>query len=460
MRTAPFRSRALGAGLLLLAALAVACSSGDPSSPEAAASPPAAPVVETRDPVATPTATATAPPAATASPGPTLAEIRAVALAAVPEVLEAVESGDVEALLALTFRHLAFCEWPLRDADAPIAPEAKHRASNVCNPDVRYWGVQLDGYAFKGGLDLGDGFWTEEALRERLAAAFAVPVRLDSVEVQRYRRALVDAPPVVRERFTLTFSLLGDTGLEGEDRADQVVAVNGLVLEVEAGEELPVTRLAFLHRDAPPSPRLVELEPPPLRVTADVGPSVRATLADIEGVSDIVESVASGDVDALLSLFETQTLNCIHPPLPGKEIPEVCELIGNPPGDRYQDITTVSAAGLVVSSSVARLRFNLAALFDEGAPLLEGAWRAELRWYDIAETRERYLLAFAGPAVSVAPRRDTLGYPFGWDSFLLLVEPRAERPIIWYSLHNADWPPVSGVSQLTGLGSPAATRVR
>ena len=70
------------------------------------------------------------------------------------------------------------------------------------------------------------------------------------------------------------------------------------------------------------------------------------------------------------------------------------------------------------------------------------------------------MLAFAGPAVSVAPRRDTLGSPFGWDSFLLLVEPRAERPIIWYSLHNADWPPGGGVGQFAGSGSSPPERIR
>ena len=466
MRTGLFRSRALGAGLLLFAALTVACSAGDPSSPEAAASPPAAPVVETREPVAATPATANTPPAVTASPGPTLAEIRAVALMGAPEVLEAVERGDVEALLGLTFRHLGFCGWPLRDADAPIAPEDAYRASNACNPDVTYRGIEFGGYSFVGGLEVGGGLWTEDALRRLLRSAFgvyseqrSVEARLRDVEVLRYRRVLADGTVVDQERYTLAFEFIGATGIDGEDRARQLVAVNGIAFEVESGENLPITRLAFLHRGGPFSPRLTEHAPSPPRVREDVGPSVRATLADINGVSDVVEAVASGDVDALLALFETQTLNCAHPPLPGKEIPEVCELIGSPPGDRYESVID-TMSGLLNFVSVDRARFILGALFDEGAPVLESAWRAEREWHDTAEPRERYLLAFAGPAVSVAPRRDTLGYSFGWDSFLLLVEPRAERPIIWYSLHNADWPPISGVGQLTRSGDPAATRVR
>lgn len=172
-----------------------------------------------------------------------------------------------------------------------------------------------------------------------------------------------------------------------------------------------------------------------------------------------MDAVASGDVDALLSLFETQTLNCIHPPLPGKEIPEVCELIGNPPGDRYESVIDATI-GIFFFGSVDRAHLTLGALFGEGTPVLEAAWRVSRQWDGAGEPRERYLLAFAGPAVSVAPRRDTLGYSFGWDSFLLLVEPRAERPIIWYSLHSADWPPISGVGQLTASDGSVPRRVR
>lgn len=137
----------------------------------------------------------------------------------------------------------------------------------------------------------------------------------------------------------------------------------------------------------------------------------------------------------------------------------MCELIGNPPGDRYESVVDTTS-GIFFVGSVERARFTLGALFGESAPVLEAAWRLSRQWEAGEEFTDRYLVAFAGPAVSVAPRRDTLGYSFGWDSFLLLVEPRAERPIIGYSLHNADWPPVSGVRQLTGSGSPAATRVR
>lgn len=85
---------------------------------------------------------------------------------------------------------------------------------------------------------------------------------------------------------------------------------------------------------------------------------------------------------------------------------------------------------------------------------MEAAWRLSRQWDGAEEFSDRYFVAFAGLPLNVAPRGDTLGHAFGWDSFLLLVEPRAERPIIWYSLHNADWTASQVVGQYAGSSNP------
>jgi hypothetical protein len=374
-------------------------------------------------PQTTPTPTPATTPLTTATADTQRAE-RAEVLAeqhdipGVAPVLVAIEARDASTLVAQMYRHRGYCESPLPSAGTVVPADRAHLASAACyRGEVRYRGVRVEGVA--GGL------WSPLATRALLEEAF------------RPGNSWAFAGVTIEEYQTVT-----DAGVENRVRYLLRVASERTVALQLPGDDIPAGLLTFtidLDANSAPQPdAIVELRlderstdqrvrvdidsrtPAPL---ADVSPSVRARLEATPELAAVLPALE--DLDALIAALGPFEAQCLNPPLPGKERPELCEDVGSPPDGTYEAVTL--QLGVSFPIAVDRFRATLAPLFEHASPPIVGAWRIDPFHGDGGA----YRVALGGPLLSETGRDAPIGFREPWQGLMLAVNLDADPAIEW-----------------------------
>jgi hypothetical protein len=413
------------------AALTLACTSG--AAPE---------VTSTNAPSSTPLSTAS--PLATPTANPRIAERaaeRAAVLAelrstpGVADVIAAFEAREVATLLAQMYRHRGFCEWPV---PAILPAEPSHLARAACyGEEVRYRGVDVGGSALEGGTG---SLWQSVAAGSLLAQLLLVENewQFGSVQTEHYRHIVeenADGRVEERTRYLVRFFVDRPAQLRlpwGQQSASEV----SFVIDIGGEAELRLAPIVSLTvDDAKTNDQRVSVSVDRRGAThsSDVSPSVRARIGETAELASLFAALA--DLDALLAQFDTTEAHCQHLPRPGKEGSELCELIGDPPDDRYDSATL--DFGVLFPISTDRLRVMLTPMFAaETGPPIVGAWHLDA---SVApEGSERYLVALGGPLLESTGRDDHYSFGSEWDAVMLVIDPAADAPIEYLTLLSPD----------------------
>jgi hypothetical protein len=438
-------------GIALL--LGAACGSDSPPSaaapdqpsPEAASTPlpgdatpiptsPRFPLATPVVPPPTPAPTPTATPAPTPTPRPEDPAERAAALEAlravpdVARVLDAVEARDGAAILSLFTPDEKYCP----DHDPPSEPRPDDPQAPCWNGTTSYEVLGVDIWSTPEGELRVRPFEAPQVVAEVVEAELT----LREARAWSYRR-YVPGGWALRERYLLLFSTAGPTALVGDFLGTtDSAAANGFAVEIEVGEAQPITNIVPLHRALWRPLVTPEMQlPPAARVSSDnLDPD---DLADIPGVTEVVNAVAASELDRLLGLFETRRSGCINPPLPGKEIPELCAHVGYPEDGEYTAIRMYR--GTAFSAGESRVRAILEAFFHE-PPSILGIWQLVDDRRGALSGVPYYSIAVAAPPVEFHDRGSDAHLATGTgevDVLWLTVEERDAAPVESFSL----WPP-------------------
>lgn len=345
-------------------------------------------------------------------------EMRAVP--GVAEVLEAIEGDDAAALTALFLPQVGYCP-RVSDDYEPAAHLAR-----CTEGDTTYLAWAVGTNPWRGSAFSAVATWNQNSTAELLDDALTAGIELRTASLHRYRRALPDGGLVVGERYLLTFAL-GPNELHHHPAWRATSEPATLRFQVESGETFPIDGVDFLPRDAPrPSAVKVTSEPGAARLDASDTRVVEA-LEQTPIAHEVVEAFTSGDLDAALALFHWQETNCISPPLPGKEIPEVCDGLDLPPGSTYRSV--YADFGTLFPASEQRIRWWLSGLFARDRPVVAAAWQIDGPWFD-GGSNQRIAIAFVSEPVSLIRRDGQMSY---WgdalDGIWVFVDPVAKTPI-------------------------------
>lgn len=360
----------------LTAMLAAACSSG----PATEAPPPVEPT-----PLRTPLPTATVD-ARRAERAEVLRELQAVP--GVAEVIAAVEARDASTLVAQMFRHRGYCGWPTPAPGTVVPRERSHLAKSACfEGEVRFRGIRVE------GVDVA-GLWTPLAARAMLAQVFRPEHRWSfaGVHVEAYQRLSPTSTEGIepRTRYVVRFESDHAAPLQ-LPLGDVEVRLLTLTIDLVAADLPQPDAIVELRLDEYSTDQRARVDidsrtPAPV---VDISPIVRSRVMAEPELAAVLPALS--DLDALIEAMGPFEAHCIHPPLPGKETPEICELIGDPPERSYEAVWLDRITLFPIE--IARLRRILTPMFAT-PPALLGAWHAD----DPTEaSRERYYIALGGP---------------------------------------------------------------
>ena len=421
-----------------------------------------------------------APPAATgqllAPPAPTeqvdpddaardAARRTLAAIPGVSQVVDAVERGDVDALMPLFLRRETWC-FSQRDlvGDPCVGDGCLGARHDLCvvagvgeDELVETIWMRVDGpfdgstFRFPGFISLSIGNdWLDPELRPVLEAMLGNRGgRLEFAVRRRFFFTDLDGNLSSEDWVQLGFStgVIDGTPL-GAFSEGETVVLNGLGLFVNTAGHPPIARFILLgpgeggeaRPHLPASlPDFALGAPPPERLPADSpeAAAVRAELEAVPALRAVIGAAESGDADALIALMRTEVVECFPTSL--RHDFEACVEYTAATDGRYLAVET-DASLEDVMQPVRSIKVTLLAVAARERP------RLDLAALVISEDgSDRYILIFAGLPVSSRDARYVLSDGETMLSgFAVTVDLGAEQPIVKFTALTAgssvmDW---------------------
>lgn len=390
-------------------------------------------------PTAIPTAIPTATPVPRLARDPLTAEERGLQAAlnaallkipAVAQVLAPIADGDAVALTSLIRPQVRYCEWFPDDYEPPPITEANAHIARCPESETSYdaWPVELQRDATRRFSP--PATWNRSGTEELLEIVLSADVDVRSASVERYRRVLPNGQITLADRYLVTFAL-GPTDISGPSASLPAGGPAAFRIQIEAGDPRPIDGVEFLVGPAPRLTATVSSTGPPSQRDDMAGAATLAAINEIPAAAAVVSAFTAGDLEETLALFNWTERGCISPPLPGKEIPEVCDGLDLPPGSSY--LANETDFGTIFPASKQRIEWWLSGLIAGDTPVVAAAWRIEGPWSG-AEADERIVISFVTEPVSFIERDGQLAY---WGDYLdgvwLHVDSGAQHPITFTS---------------------------
>ena len=377
-------------------------------------------------------------------------------LPSVAQALAPILGGDAATLTSLIRPQVRYCEWTPEDYEPPPVTEANAHLARCPEDETKYeaWPVTL--WRFAGRPFSPSPTWTRSGAEELLDIVLAADIEIRAASVEQYRRVLSNGQITLSDRYLITFAL-GPTDISRWFSSLPPGGPAAFRIQIEAGDPLPIDGIEFLLGKAPRPTALVRtIGLLPSRID-DADDATLAAIREIPVTAAVVDTFTAGDLEATLAMFDWAESGCISPPLPGKEIPEVCDALDLPRGSSYQAIG--AEFGTLFPASKQRVEWWMSGLIASDTLVVAAAWRIEGPWLG-SETSERIAISFVSKPVSFIERDGDLAY---WGDYLdgvwLFVDPGAEHPIDFVSFFGEGLAGAQDTSGYENSDSFRATRL-
>lgn len=161
--------------------------------------------------------------------------------------------------------------------------------------------------------------------------------------------------------------------------------------------------------------------------------AARPELLAIPGVAPVVRALSTGDVDAIMSLFDTERVQCS-----GRASENCARVAGSIEG--YYDAVIVEDSGVRFYSDPARVRALIELLIANGTLELELVTRDQAATGMLG----RYYMTFRGASVDGTEATPSL-FPTIMNGIGLKVDAGAAHPIVEFSALSESWGPLEWI---------------